>query len=73
MKNKGGMLRYKCRMCGEEFGETHVPDVQTAIIHLTVGIPLPWGGVPAHLLEIHSHEDGLGVADLIGGVEDAKP
>lgn len=70
---KGGMLHYRCRMCGEEFQNTHVPDVPRAISAIVYGFPNPWpnGGVLPHLVEPHYHkDDGYGVADLIGGIID---
>jgi hypothetical protein len=71
---KGGMLRYKCRMCGEEFQNTHVPDVSRAVSAIVYDFPNPWpnGGVLPSLIETHYHKDGFGVADLIGGVIDAE-
>lgn len=74
-EDKGGMLRYKCRMCGEEFQNTHVPDVGRAIAALIHGWPNPWplSGIWANTVEPHYHKDGgYGVADLIGGVPDPE-
>lgn len=69
---KGGMLRYRCRMCGEEYENKHVPDVSLAISHIVYGWDNPWpqSGIWAALVEPHYHKDGYGVADLIGGRED---
>lgn len=72
-ENKGGMLRYKCRMCGEEFQNTHVPDVSRAVSAIVFGFPNPWptSGIWPRLIEPHYHKGrGYGVADLIGGVID---
>ena len=69
----GGMLRYCCRMCGEEFDDRHVPDI-SLVIRCLVGdgrIPPIWSIPPAILLTIHNGRFHVGIADLIGGVEDA--
>lgn len=66
---KQGFLVYKCRKCGNIVKNTHVPDVDTAIILIVSGNTLPekWGGT-ARIIDIHSCEDGsIGVSDLIGG------
>lgn len=70
MDNRGGMLRYKCRMCGEEYERLHVPDVGTAIAGAILNFN-PWPSIPPMLLDQHYHKDGTGVADLIGGVVDS--
>jgi hypothetical protein len=72
--NQGGFLRYRCRMCGEEFENTHVPDVARAVMAITCDFPNPWpAGMPLpKLVEPHYHKDGYGVADMIGGVEDPR-
>lgn len=71
----GGQLRYRCRMCGEEFTEcTHVPSVHLALLAIVGHLDDPWpGGMPMpRLNEIHHHKDGtIGVADLLGGKLDA--
>lgn len=70
---KGGFLRYRCRMCGEEFQDTHVPDVSRAVSAIVYGFPNPWNGVLPKLVETHYHKNvGYGVADLIGGVRDTE-
>jgi hypothetical protein len=74
-QNQGGMLRYRCRMCGEEFEDKHVPDVERAVGAIVYGFPNPWpqSGVWARLIEPHFHTDGnMGVADLIGGRRDGE-
>lgn len=72
--NRGGMLRYRCRMCGEEYENVHVPDVWKAVLAIVLGSPEPWpGGAPLpSLVDPHYHEDGSGVADLIGGIVDKE-
>ena len=71
MSNRGGMLRYKCRMCGEEYHRLHVPDVGMAVTGAILNYN-PWPSIPPTLLDQHYHEDGTGVADLIGGVVDQQ-
>lgn len=72
MSNKDGMLRYKCRMCGEEYESVHVPDVSLAVLHIIHDWPSPWplSGIWPSLIETHYHKDGTGVADLVGGTCD---
>lgn len=74
LSDKGGMLRYRCRMCGEEFEDTHVPDVSRAVSAIVYGWGNPWpqSGIWKSLVEVHYHKDGYGVADLIGGIVDAE-
>lgn len=71
---KGGFLRYKCRMCGEEFEGVHVPNTVMAIVAIVNNYPCPWSqgsGQWSGLVGIHNHSDGSqGAADLIGVVED---
>lgn len=79
---KGGFLIYKCRKCGAEVKNTHVPDVQLALILIINGDKLPakWGGNET-LHGIHTcnafyvnldkrNFPVYGVTDLIGGEED---
>jgi len=71
--DKGGVLLYKCRLCGCVERNPHVPDVFTAVGHLAVGLKLPekWFGAPACVRHPHFCSDGrIGVADLIGGEHD---
>jgi hypothetical protein len=72
-KYHGGWLRYRCRLCGEEYQNVHVPDVTRAVSAIVYDFPNPWplsAGLP-QLIETHYHEDGsYGVSDLIGGVVD---
>jgi len=72
---KGGTLEYKCRRCGEMDASTHVPDILHAIVCLAGDLKLPnvWFGSPVGKLGIHNCKDGgLGVSNLIGGIEDEK-
>lgn len=72
--NRGGSLCYKCRMCGEEFQNVHVPDVGQVVSAITFNYPNPWPlGMPLpKIIEWHYYKDdrSRGVADLIGGVTD---
>lgn len=70
--NRGGMLRYRCRMCGEEYENVHVPHVGVAIAAIINKWPNPWphSGIWPRIVEPHWHKDGSGVADLIGGTVD---
>lgn len=75
MTEQGGWLRYRCRMCGEEFQDKHVPDVPRAVSAIVYGFGNPWpqSGIWANLVEVHYHKDrGYEVADLIGGVRDKE-
>lgn len=71
---KGGILRYRCRMCGEEYQAVHVPNIILAMIALTGNNPCPWpqsAGQWPGLIDVHNHLDGSsGAADFIGAVED---
>jgi len=74
MANKGGWLRYRCRMCSEEYGVVHVPDIGSAVSAVIFNHPNPWPlGMPLpKIIEWHFHKDdkSRGVADFIGGVVD---
>jgi hypothetical protein len=75
MVNRYGWLRYRCRMCGEEYQNVHVPDVGRAVSAIVYSFPNPWplGGVLPKLVDPHYHKDrGYGVADLIGGIKDEE-
>lgn len=70
MEHEGGFLVYKCRRCGGEVRNTHVPDGVTVLYYLLFGYDIPshWWRTPLpHKESIHHCKDGsLGVADLIG-------
>jgi len=71
---KGGFLIYKCRMCGEEYSNTHAPDIQLCLISIITGndsIIQQWSGIIPIMLDLHCHSDGTdGIGDLIGGRQD---
>ena len=69
-----GFLIYRCRRCGEEVRNTHVPLVLTAVTLLQAGKQLPesWGPMSKSVSLIGVHEcssGGYGVTDLISGEE----
>jgi hypothetical protein len=74
--NKGGFLQYKCRRCGEIVQDTHVPDLQAALLYILNDWDMKimgWTGVPANKTDTHRcKKDEWGVIDLIGGVEDKE-
>lgn len=73
--NIGGWLRYRCRMCGEEFQGLHVPDIGKAISAVLFDHPNPWplSGFLPRITESHHHKNkSRGVAELIGGVPDSE-
>lgn len=68
--SKTAKFMYKCRMCGEEFGndETAEKNAFSILITSITGIKIPHlvGMIP-RMLSFHSCSDGsVGVADLIG-------
>lgn len=66
---KSGLLVYKCRRCGEEVKDTHVPDSTLALLSILRGWDLPkeWGAIIPQTTDIHECKDkNLGVCDLIG-------
>lgn len=71
---KGGFLLYKCRMCNEEYQDTHVPNTVMAIVAIANNFPCPWpqsSGQWSGLVGIHNHLDGSqGAADFIGVRQD---
>ena len=84
MKFKGGTLIYKCRNCGKEYEEVHVPDVNFALLAITGDFQhkeivdefyktCEWAKEfnRKDLTAIHfCSEKVFGVADLIGGETD---
>jgi len=67
--HKNGTLIYKCRRCGERVCNTDVPDIDAAVILITMGQKFPeeWG-TSERLTSFHTCPDGeIGVTDLIGG------
>lgn len=74
MEYNGGCAIYKCRMCGKKYWNTHVPNMLTAAICITVDTPLPreWGGGGLNLVGVHICIEKnntaicLGIGDLIG-------
>lgn len=76
MTIKGGLLIYKCRLCGGEAKHMHVPDVLGALVSIEMNGRTPgrWGAMTAYPTDIHNCPDGrLGVSDLQGGEPDATP
>jgi hypothetical protein len=72
---RGGVLVYKCRMCGGLDKSTHVPACMTALICLVGGMDFPktWFGRPGEKVTVHICKSGrLGVADLIGAEMDEQ-
>ena len=73
-KGKGGDLIYKCRHCGKIIRDTHVPDLQLAMIAMTSHAEHFWmkdWGTPMHITEVHYCDlKNIGVTDLIGGEYD---
>lgn len=68
-----GKLVYKCRMCGSLTRPYSVPDVELAMVCITLKQPLPeaWGrGMEPRMTEVHHcilhHTKQVGVMDLIG-------
>jgi hypothetical protein len=61
-------------MCGEEYGNTHAPDIQIALVSIVTGndaLMEKWGGIIPRMIDLHYHKNNTqGVADLIGGRED---
>lgn len=73
MPAKGGLLIYKCRLCGGEAKHTHVPDLLLALVTIRMNGQTPdaWGAMTAESTDLHPCPDGrLGVSDLQGGVYD---
>lgn len=71
--NKGGRLFYKCRKCGEIYSDNHAPDVLSALISISIigRTPHEMGGIVLHMTSLHHcAEKTIGMADLVGGVED---
>jgi hypothetical protein len=68
-----GRLLYRCRLCGVLADRVRVPDIIRAVPAIVeVGRAKVAGtDVPARMTDVHACENGrLGVADLIGAVED---
>jgi hypothetical protein len=69
-----GTLEYYCRRCGRPHRGPRVPDIETAMVHLTMGNPTPAADPanPAPLpLGVHVCADaGLGVLELLGATPD---
>lgn len=40
-EDNGGWLRYRCRMCNEEFQSVHVPDIGRAVSAVIFSHPNP--------------------------------
>lgn len=72
----GGVLIYKCRLCGQEDRSVHVPNTLTAICCIINGTPFPraWGGSPLSLTSVHAtcQAGTWGVTDLVGAIDDKK-
>lgn len=68
---KGGLIVYRCRRCGAEIKEIHVPQLQKAIVFILTDLPWPedWeGGIKPDRTEFHLCGDGnIGIMDLLGG------
>jgi len=72
--NKNGTLVYKCRRCKKLVRNTEVPDVESAVILISMGQKLPevWCGNEG-LTGFHNCKDGhMGITDLIGGELDTR-
>lgn len=65
----GGVLVYRCRLCGGEERSTRVPDVILATIAVTtrLGFPPAWGMIDRQMVDSHPCPDGRrGVTDFVG-------
>lgn len=79
MTSKGGVLIYRCRRCGEEVQNTHIPNLRLGVVSIAGNFwPADlWGGPAPRLVDLHVFcrdqfgVAGVGVTDLIGGQEDA--
>ena len=76
--SEGGVIRYRCRMCGVEFDGVHTPDLFGSLVFASIGLDMntkvnDQAMAPDTLFEEHTCGDGRrGVADMIGGLEDRE-
>jgi hypothetical protein len=77
-RERGGEVVYRCRLCGGENRNTHVPCSLWAAMAMTVGGALrsfePKGSMGVPVFETHRCPDGsIGIAEIVGFTVDAPP
>lgn len=66
--SRGGFMVYKCRRCGLEFADSHVPDVLVAAISIMTSgrTPSSWGITMGERDSHNCNDKQIGIADLVG-------